>query len=209
MTDTKNVTLDTNEQKVSYGFGWQFGSQLQSNNFEGLELEAVIAAITDCYKGQKIRLSEQELNDAYAAVEDTRRAADAKKAEKMAELGNTFLEENAKRDGVEVTESGVQYEILEAGDGKKPGPTDKVRTHYHGTFIDGSVFDSSVDRNQPAEFGVNQVIAGWTEILQMMPIGSKWRITVPYTLAYGEAGSPPAIPPKTVLVFEIHLIDIV
>jgi FKBP-type peptidyl-prolyl cis-trans isomerase FklB len=115
---------------------------------------------------------------------------------------------NAARDEVSTTESGLQYEVLETGSGDKPGPQSTVVTHYHGTLLDGTVFDSSVERGEPAEFGVHQVIPGWTEALQMMSVGDKWRIACPPKLAYGEQGAGDSIPPNTALVFEIHLIAI-
>lgn len=208
MSDTQAVTLDTDEQRVSYGFGWQFGQQLQRNTFSGLDIDIVCAAIKQCFAGQPSQVGPAELNKAYDAVQDKMKAAAAELAKKSVELGQMFLAENAKRDGVMATESGIQYEILEAAEGTKPAATNTVRVHYHGTFIDGRVFDSSVERGDPAEFALNQVIPGWTEILQLMPTGSKWRVAIPSQLAYGEAGSPPVIPGNSVLVFEIHLLDI-
>jgi FKBP-type peptidyl-prolyl cis-trans isomerase FklB len=205
---SNDPSLKTDEQKVSYGFGLQFGNQLMQNNFEGLDLDAVYQGLRNVYSGDGSQLSESALNNAYEAVGNKRKAAAESQAKKLAELGARFLEENAKRDGVTVTESGLQYEILEAGTGAKPGPKATVKTHYHGTFIDGKVFDSSIDRNEPAEFGVNEVVKGWTEALQLMPTGSKWRLALPAELAYGEAGSPPIIPGNSVLVFELHLMDI-
>jgi FKBP-type peptidyl-prolyl cis-trans isomerase FklB len=203
-----NNTLKTDEQKVSYGFGLQFGQQLQRNQFDDLDLDAVYQGLRTAFNGEGSAISEVDLNKAYEAVGAKRKAEAENKAKQLDELGKRFLQENAKREGVTVTESGLQYEMLEAGDGEKPDAKATVKTHYHGTFIDGSVFDSSVDRNEPAEFGVNEVIKGWTEVLQLMPVGSKWRIAVPAELAYGEAGSPPVIPGNSVLVFEIHLLDI-
>ena len=123
------------------------------------------------------------------------------------EEGEKFLAENALREEVTVTESGLQYEILKEGKGKKPTATDKVNVHYHGTLIDGTVFDSSVDRGEPAVFGVNQVIAGWTEALQLMPVGSKWKLYIPYQLAYGERGNS-GIQPYSMLIFEVELLGI-
>ncbi|MDX1410179.1 MAG: FKBP-type peptidyl-prolyl cis-trans isomerase, partial [Saprospiraceae bacterium] len=123
-------------------------------------------------------------------------------------LGEQFLAENAKREGVTTTESGLQYEVITMGDGPRPKATDKVYTHYHGTLMDGTVFDSSVERNQPIEFGLNQVIAGWTEVLQLMPVGSKFRAFIPYQLAYGERGAGGVIEPYSMLIFEIELLEI-
>ena len=126
----------------------------------------------------------------------------------MAAEGEAYLTENSKREGITVTASGLQFEILTEGSGAKPSHTDTVRTHYHGTLIDGTVFDSSVQRGQPAEFPVSGVIAGWTEALQLMPAGSKWRLHIPYQLAYGEKGAGGAIGPYSALVFDVELLDI-
>lgn len=209
MSEENTVALESSAQKVSYGFGLQFGQQLARNGFEGLDIEAAIAGLRTSYANQPSAVTEEDLNAAYGEIQEKMQKAAAEQSKKMAELGLRYLEENAKREGVLVTESGLQYEILEAGEGDKPSSTNTVRVHYHGTHINGEVFDSSVDRGEPAEFGVTQVIAGWTEILQMMPVGAKYRVTIPSELAYGEAGSPPVIPPSSVLVFEVHLIDIV
>ena len=136
-------------------------------------------------------------------------AKQAEKSKEMSAAGEAFLADNAKRDEVTGTASGMQYEVLVAGEGDKPVATSTVRTHYHGTLIDGTVFDSSVDRGEPAEFPVNGVIAGWTEALQMMAVGSKWRLYLPYQLAYGEQGAGGAIGPYATLIFDVELIDIV
>ncbi len=208
MTDN-TLKFESDEQKVSYGFGLQFGQQLLRNNFEGLDATIVGQGIADILAENAIQIDEEDLNTAYSNIQRVLQEKADVDAKKMSELGKRFLEENAKRDGVEITESGIQFEVLEAGDGEKPNTDATVQVHYHGTFMDGQVFDSSVDRGEPATFGVTQVIAGWTETLQMMPVGSKWRITLPPELAYGDAGAPPSIPGGAVLVFEIHLIDIV
>lgn len=209
MTDKNEISLDSDERKVSYGFGLQFGHQLLQNQFEGMELDAVIAGVRCTFEGSKPAANNDELDKAYEQIQKKMQSDASEKSIKFKEMGKSYLEQNAKRDGVQITESGIQYEILEAGTGEKPENTATVRTHYHGTFIDGSVFDSSVERNEPAEFAVNQVIAGWTEVLQMMPVGAKWRVTIPSDLAYGDAGSPPVIPGGSTLVFEIELIAIV
>ncbi|MCY4045323.1 MAG: FKBP-type peptidyl-prolyl cis-trans isomerase [Cellvibrionales bacterium] len=201
--------LNTAEEKVSYGFGLQFGQQLLRNQFDQMDVELVCKGIKDIIEQKPISLSEADLNQAYSEVQQQIEAKKAEDAKKMKELGVSYLNENAKRDGVKVTDSGIQYEILEQGSGEKPTKDSTVKVHYHGTFIDGEVFDSSVERDEPATFGVTQVISGWTETLQLMNVGDKWRITLPPELAYGEAGAPPSIPPQSVLVFEIHLLDIV
>lgn len=203
------VELTTDEQKVSYGFGLQFGDQLRRNQFEGLDLAAVMAGMQHWFNEQRALLSDAELNPSYQAIQDKQQAAAAALAEKRAELARQFMAANAAREEVSTTASGLQYEVLEAGaGGKSPGPADQVTVHYHGTFVDGTVFDSSVERGEPAEFGVNQVIAGWTEALQLMSVGDKWRIACPPELAYGEQGAGGSIPPNTALVFEVHLIAV-
>lgn len=209
MASDNDVALDSDEAKVSYGFGLQFGQQLQQNQFDGLSLDAVLAGVSDWYEKQQSRLTDAELNPAYQAVQTRKQAAAAEMASKRQALAEQFMKANAERDEVTTTDSGLQWEVLEAGDGgAKPGPTAQVVTHYHGTFVDGTVFDSSVERGEPATFGVNQVISGWTEALQLMSVGDKWRIACPPHLAYGEQGAGDSIPPNTALVFEIHLIEI-
>jgi FKBP-type peptidyl-prolyl cis-trans isomerase len=136
-------------------------------------------------------------------------AAGEKEGQLNLETGNAFLEENKSREGVNTTASGLQYEVISEGDGPKPSADDRVRVHYHGTLIDGTVFDSSVERGEPAVFGVGQVIPGWTEALQLMPVGSKWKIYVPSNLAYGERGAGADIGPNTTLIFEVELLEIV
>ena len=200
---------ETFEQRVSYGFGWQFGRQLQKNRFEGMDVEACVLALRQCFAGEPSMLSENELNEAYDAVKEKRKEVEAQRSRGYKELCEQFLMENGAREGVRVTDSGLQIEVLEDADGPIPGLEQKVVVHYHGSFIDGQVFDSSVTRNEPAEFGVKDVISGWTEALMQMPKGAKWRVVVPANLAYGEAGMPPAIPANSALVFELHLIDIV
>jgi FKBP-type peptidyl-prolyl cis-trans isomerase FklB len=202
------VNPETDEQKVSYGFGLQFGDQLRRNNFDGLDLEMVMAGIQHWYRHQRAALADEQLNPSFQVIQQKQQAKAAELAGKREALAQQFMQANAAREEVSTTSSGLQYEVLESGSGASPGPTSTVVTHYHGTLVDGTVFDSSVERGQPAEFGVNQVIPGWTEALQMMSVGDKWRIACPPKLAYGEQGAGDSIPPNTALVFEIHLIDI-
>jgi FKBP-type peptidyl-prolyl cis-trans isomerase FklB len=152
----------------------------------------------------------EDLQAAFNELTERLRAKQEAEAKEKAAAGQQFLDDNAKRDEVTVTESGLQYEILSAGDAdaEKPTTANKVRVHYHGTFTDGSVFDSSVERGQPIEFPVTGVIAGWTEALQLMPKGSKWRLFIPYNLAYGAQGSPGGIPPYSTLLFDVELLDV-
>ena len=200
--------LATDEQKASYGFGLQFGDQLLRNNFDGLDLDAVLAGIQHWYRHQEAAVSDADINDSYRVIQDKQQAHAAELAGKRQQLAELFLQANAAREGVATTPSGLQYEVLEAGGGPSPGPRSTVGTHYHGTLVDGTVFDSSLERGEPAEFGVHQVIPGWTEALQMMSVGDKWRIACPPKLAYGEQGAGAAIAPNSALVFEIHLIAV-
>ena len=202
------VELTTDEQKVSYGFGLQFGDQLRRNGFDGMDVDAVIAGIRHWYEHQQAALSDAELNPSYQVIQERQQARATELDSKRQALAEQFLKANAAREEVSTTDSGLQYEVLEAGSGARPGPQSTVVTHYHGTLVDGTVFDSSLQRGEPAEFGVHQVIPGWTEALQMMSVGDKWRIACPPQLAYGEQGAGDSIPPNTALVFEIHLIDI-
>ena len=205
----KTISLETDEQKSSYGFGLQFGQQLLRNKFDGLDLDYVADGIKDMVEQHKLKINEADLNAAFAAVQKKLLDKKEQQAKQIAELGRVFLAENAKRDGVQVTKSGLQYEVLEEGTGNKPASNAIIKTHYHGTFIDGTVFDSSINRGEPATFVITEVIKGWTEALQMMPEGSKWRIVVPSELAYGTDGAPPTIPGSSTLVFEIHLLQII
>ena len=202
------VELTTDEQKVSYGFGLQFGDQLLRNQFDGMDLDAVLAGVRHWYEHRQAQLSDEQINPSFQVIQQRQEARASELASKRKALAEQFMQANAQRDEVTVTDSGLQYEVLESGQGDSPGPRSMVVTHYHGTFVDGTVFDSSVERGQPAEFGVHEVIPGWTEALQMMSVGDKWRIACPPRLAYGEQGAGDSIPPNTALVFEIHLIDV-
>lgn len=199
----------TVETQASYGIGFQMGQQLQSNPFDGLDLDSVMAGLKDAFSGQAPQLDNNTLRDAFGEIHQRMQAVKAEEHKVAIEAGETFLADNAKRDEVTVTASGLQYEVITAGEGALPTADSTVRTHYHGTLIDGSVFDSSYDRGQPAEFPVGGVIKGWTEALQIMPVGSKWRLYIPHDLAYGEQGAGGAIAPYSTLVFDIELLDII
>lgn len=199
----------TIEERVSYGIGRQMGDQLASTPIEGLSIDAVLAGLADSLNGVESAVSHDDLNEAFGEMHKRIQAAEAEKAKEFAAEGEKFLTLNAEREEVTVTESGLQFEVLTQGTGEKPTKDSTVRTHYHGTLIDGTVFDSSVERKDPAEFPVGGVIAGWTEALQMMPVGSKWRLYIPHNLAYGERGAGGAIAPYSALVFEVELLDIV
>jgi FKBP-type peptidyl-prolyl cis-trans isomerase FklB len=163
----------------------------------------------DALAGTPSPISQDDFQRAFQEINEIMQAKEAERAQKAAAEGDAFLASNAKKEGIVVTASGLQYEILQPGSGEKPGVESVVSTHYHGTLIDGTVFDSSVERGQPAQFPVNRVISGWTEALQMMPTGSKWRLYIPHNLAYGPQGSGGKIAPYSALIFEVELLEIV
>ncbi|MBD8603602.1 FKBP-type peptidyl-prolyl cis-trans isomerase [Pseudomonas sp. CFBP 8771] len=201
------VQLSTDETRVSYGIGRQLGGQLRDNPPPGVSLEAILVGLTDAFRGHESRVSEEELNASFKVIRDIMQAEQQAKAEAAAGEGKAYLAENAKRAEITSTASGLQYEVLSTGEGSKPAGDSTVRVHYHGTLTDGTVFDSSYNRGEPAEFPVNGVIAGWTEALQLMPAGSKWRVHVPSELAYGAQGVG-SIPPHSVLVFDVELLEV-
>ncbi len=206
MSDNKFETI---EQRVSYGVGRQLGDQLRNNPFKDFDITAVQAGIADALANAASQVSDEDLNAAFSVVSKKMQELEQAAAKEASAEGEAFLAENAKRDEVTVTESGLQYEVIANGEGEKPTAASTVRVHYHGTFANGDVFDSSVERGQPAEFPVGGVIAGWTEALQLMTEGSKWKLTIPYNLAYGEQGSQGAIPPYATLVFDVELLSII
>ncbi|WP_342244882.1 FKBP-type peptidyl-prolyl cis-trans isomerase [Pseudomonas sp. OTU5201] len=201
------LDLSTDETRVSYGIGRQLGDQIRDNPPPGVSLDAVLAGLSDAFQGLESRVDGAALSASFRVIRERMQAEVEAKAEAAAGAGREYLVENAKRDGVTVLPSGLQYEVLVAGEGAKPSAEDTVRTHYHGTLIDGTVFDSSYDRGQPAEFPVGGVIAGWVEALQLMNAGSKWRLHVPSELAYG-GQAVGSIPPHSVLVFDVELLEI-
>lgn len=199
--------------KISYALGMNIGAQLRQMNLKDtLVIEDFAAAVSDMVNGKAPQVNPSEaqqiLNDFFTQLESKQRAAAAEAGKAAREAGEKFLAENAKKPGVTVTASGLQYEVLTEGTGKQPKASDTVRCHYHGTLIDGSVFDSSVLRNEPCEFGLRQVIAGWTEGVQLMKEGAKYRFYIPYNLAYGERGAGQDIPPYSALIFDVELIKV-
>ena len=204
----KEYSITTDADKVSYGIGLQLGQQVKGQSFPDFSLDALIIGLSDIFNNKPMRFEENEMQAAFTAINQQIQEQSAKAAESNKTAGKAFLDENAKKSGVIITESGLQYEIITEGNGEKPGPNDMVVTHYHGTLVDGTVFDSSVDRGEPAQFPVNGVIKGWIEALQMMPVGSKWRLTIPSDLAYGDQGSAPVIDPGATLIFDIELLEI-
>lgn len=198
------------KQKISYSFGMQYGTFLKRNGIE-IDLAEWTKAVNDTLAG-KPSMTDQEAQEVMNAFRTEmmakQQAKQKEEGEKNEKAGAAFLEENAKKDGIKTTASGLQYKIIKEGTGAKPSPTDTVTTHYKGTLIDGTEFDSSYGRGEPASFPVNGVIAGWTEALQLMPVGSKWQLFIPAKLAYKERGSPPKIGPNSTLIFDIELLDI-
>lgn len=200
-------SYETVEQQASYGVGRQIGDQLTQQSFDGLEVSAVQQGLADAIAGVDFAVTREDINSAFQVITERMQEKQAAESSKAKEAENEFLAANGARAEVSQTESGLQYEVLTKGEGAIPAATDTVRVHYHGTFIDGSVFDSSVMRGEPAEFPVTGVIKGWVEALQLMPVGSKWKLFVPHNLAYGEQGAG-AIPPCATLVFEVELLEI-
>jgi len=192
-------------EKLSYSLGANVGASLKAQGITDLDLEVFMEALNDQVIIGDLKMSQQEMD---AFLQNFFGKKQAETAQKAVAAGQEFLAENAKREEVTVTDSGLQYEVLHKGNGDKPKATDSVTTHYHGTLISGQVFDSSVERGEPATFPVNGVIPGWVEALQMMPVGSKWKLFVPSDLAYGERGAGQMIGPHTTLIFEVELMGI-
>ncbi|KLN97938.1 FKBP-type peptidyl-prolyl cis-trans isomerase [Moellerella wisconsensis] len=203
-----NQTFDSIEAQASYGIGLQIGQQLLESGLEGLEPEAILAGLTDAMEGNMPSVPVEALHNALREIHERADAVRTEKQKSMAVEGQKFLEENQKRDDVTITESGLQFSVINQGEGAIPARTDRVRVHYTGRLIDGTVFDSSVQRGQPAEFPVSGVIPGWIEALTLMPVGSKWELYIPSELAYGERGAGASIPPFSTLVFEVELLEI-
>ena len=199
--------------KLSYALGLGIGQQLKQMGLKGsLVIEDFAASITDVLNDNDLKVSHQEgqqiVNTFFQQLEQKQNAAKAEAGKAAKAEGTKFLAENAKKEGITMTKSGLQYEVLTEGEGKKPKATDTVRCHYEGRLLDGTVFDSSYKRNAPADFGLQQVIAGWTEGLQLMAEGAKFRFYIPYMLAYGEGGAGAMIPPFATLIFDVELIKV-
>ena len=191
--------------KFSYGLGMNIGQNLASMGVSTLEFADFVKGMQDVLSGKQTEITVVE---AQNAINDFFNKLTEEKYGKTKESGIAFLEENKKREGVVTLPSGLQYEIINAGLGKKPTAADRVQCHYEGTLIDGTVFDSSIKRGQPAVFGVSQVIAGWVEALQLMGEGAKWRLYIPYDMAYGANGAGEMIPPYSALIFDVELIKV-
>ena len=199
--------------KVSYALGLGIGQQLAQMGASDLNVDDFALSIKDVLAGNELKVSHREaqqiVQDYFAKKEKAMQAERAEQGKAAKEAGEKYLAENAKKEGVITTPSGLQYQVLKEGNGKKPTAKDSVKCHYEGFLIDGTVFDSSVQRGEPAVFGLQQVIAGWTEGLQLMSEGGKYRFFIPYRLAYGEGGAGQMIPPFATLIFDVELIEVV
>ena len=198
--------------KVSYALGIGIGHQLANMGGQELNIDDFAQAVKDVLSGKELKIKSSEaqkiVQDFFAQQEEkiNKQRQEAGKMHK--EAGEKYLAENAKKDGIITLPSGLQYQVLQEGNGKKPSAKDSVKCHYEGFLIDGTVFDSSVQRGEPAVFGLQQVIAGWTEGLQLMQEGAKYRFFIPYRLAYGEGGAGSSIPPFAALIFDVELIEV-
>lgn len=201
------VELGSDSQKASYSIGYSMAANVRREFGEDMDLAAFQAGVQDQLGGSESRVSDADANAALQALVASRQAAQEAAATENITVGKDFLAENGKREGVVTLPSGLQYEVLTDADGPKPSASDRVTTHYRGTLIDGTQFDSSYDRGQPATFPLNGVIAGWTEALQLMSPGAKWRLFIPPELAYGARAQGP-IPANSTLIFDVELIEI-
>jgi FKBP-type peptidyl-prolyl cis-trans isomerase len=200
--------FSSEKERLSYAIGVQLGGSLKQQGFTDIDATALGQAIADVLNGKELQVSMQDMQAAIQSFQQKKQAERVAQGKAAKDAGDKFRAENKKKKGVKETKSGIQYEVIKDAKGKKPKATDTVTVHYHGTMIDGKVFDSSVNRGQPATFPLNGVIKGWTEIVPMMPVGSKWRVVIPPELAYGEQGAGNTIGPNETLVFEIELISV-
>lgn len=207
----EKVELKDQKDRESYSLGYQFGTVLKMQGMD-IDLDVYTSAIRDALAGKQPMMSSEEMESMVMGIRQrtavAQRKAMMEQGEKNLAEGKAFLAENAKKQGVKTLPSGLQYKVLVEGKGKIPKKSDTVRVNYRGTLIDGTEFDSSVSRGQPANFKVDAVIRGWTEALQLMKEGAKWQLFIPAELAYGERGAPPRIPPQSTLIFEVELISV-
>ena len=198
--------------KNSYALGMSIAHNMIQSGVKEISFDDFTAGLKATLQGQEPAISYEEaarlLDKYFSQLEEAQAAEQAEIGEAMKKEGEEFLSENAKKAGVTLLASGLQYKVIKQGTGKKPGRTSKVKCHYEGTFTDGKIFDSSYKRGEPAVFGVNQVIAGWTEALQLMSEGAEWELYIPYNLAYGEAGANGSIPPFATLIFKVELLEV-
>lgn len=201
----KAQSFKNSDDSLAYSLGVLIGGNLRAEGFSDLDHALIAEGLKDVLAGKPTKLTVEQCN---TFVRESAGSRKMKQGESNKVAGEQFLAANKTRAGVISLDNGLQYEVLKMGDGKKPKATDKVLVHYHGTLIDGQIFDSSVDRGESISFPLNQVIKGWTEILQLMPVGSKWKVYIPYDLAYGERGAGADIKPYSALIFEIELLGI-
>ncbi|MES2628775.1 MAG: FKBP-type peptidyl-prolyl cis-trans isomerase [Bacteroidota bacterium] len=195
----------TEREKLGYAIGVDLGRNLEKAEIDSLDVDAMLTAMREVLTKKDIKMTDEESKKVITEFFQKKQTADAATKTTKAKK---FFDENGKKAGVVTLESGLQYQIMKEGTGPKPTINDKVKVHYHGTLLDGKVFDSSVEQGQPAEFPVGGVITGWTEALQLMPVGSKWKVFIPSNLAYGERGAGGIIGPNEPLVFEVELLEI-
>lgn len=202
----------TELERLSYALGLSMGNNFKSSGIEEMNIKEFAEGVAAVFEGTQPKMSYDEaknvIREFFTVLEEKQNAAAAKMGEVNKAAGEAFLAENAKRPEVKTTESGLQYEVINEGNGDKPAASDTVVVHYTGTLIDGTVFDSSVERGTPATFGVTQVIPGWVEALQLMQVGAKWRLYIPSDLAYGPRGAGGAIGPNSTLIFDVELLQI-
>ena len=203
----EKMSLDTEKKKISYAVGRNIAESIMSSGIE-IDIDVFTATVVETMAGEKGRLTEDEKMEVGAAIQKQQQAHAAKATTENKSIGKAFLAENAKKDGVKVLSSGLQYKVVTAGTGKMPSSSDSVTVNYRGTLIDGTEFDSSYKRGQPATFPVNGVIKGWTEALQLMKEGAKWQLFIPSDLAYGERGAGANIGPHATLIFDVELVKI-
>lgn len=217
---TGGTTLASAQDSISYSIGMAMAQNFKQNGMTDLNTTLLAQGLNDALTGQPTRLSVEKMGQILNAFQQKQMAAHSVENQKMMaenqkasaenkKIGTAFLTENKAKAGVVTTASGLQYSVEKEGTGAKPSATDRVKVHYTGKLLDGTTFDSSVERGQPAEFGVSEVIKGWTEALQLMPIGSKWKLYIPSDLAYGDRGAGADIKPGSTLVFDVELLDIV
>ncbi len=205
------ATLDTEAEKTGYALGMNIGQSMKMQQLD-IDPDQVAAGLLAAYKGETTLLSEEEMTEILMAFQQQMQQREmelmAAESAKNIEASRAYLEENSKQEGVVTTESGLQYKVLDEGQGASPQPDSTVDVHYRGTLVDGTEFDSSYSRGEPATFPVGDVIPGWTEALQMMKEGAKWEIAIPAELAYADQGAPPVIPPSAALIFEVELLKV-
>lgn len=207
-----DVKMSTDLDSLSYAIGLDIGKNLKMSDLDNINIEIMSNGMLAAFKGDESVMNQQKTQDIISKyvqkLQQKKQEESGKQLQGNKDKCSKFLADNAKKSGVKTLPSGLQYSVIKEGKGAKPKETDVVKTHYHGTLIDGTVFDSSVDRGEPATFPVNGVIKGWVEALQLMSVGSKWKLFVPSDLAYGDNGMPPTIGPGETLIFEVELISI-